>query len=125
MSVEKLEYPASGSVTNSFEPSLDPEFSGSGEDLDVGIIAEQSAGAQEYRYSEGIQRKIHRRTFRKMPDADRTAFLAFVNAVLGDVFKFTDYASNEHTVSFANFVFTFQPEEGARWSWTIELREEL
>jgi hypothetical protein len=125
MAIEKLEYPATGPVTNSFEPTREADFGGSDERIDLGIVAELSSGAQQYRYSEGIQTKYYRRTFRALPLADKTAFLAFLAAVLGDEFKFTDFAGGTHTVAFDSYAVTFTPEEGNLWTWEIVLREEL
>jgi hypothetical protein len=124
MATTKFEYPASGSVTDDFLPSLDPVISGAGETRDLGIISEQSAGAASYRYAEGITRTFFRRTFRKMTATDKANFLTFLAAVQGDVFKFTDVDASEHTVYFSSFEFDFQHEEGARLTWAVELCEE-
>ncbi len=122
---EKLEYPSSGSVTNSWTPSHDADINGSDETYNDGVIADQSSGSTEYRYAEGVQTEIYRRMFRQMTATDKSNFLAFRALVLGETVKFTDYAGSTHTVSFVPGPTRFQPEEGALWTWEVLLREEL
>lgn len=125
MALEKFEYPATGSATNSFLPSRNPSFDGAHEQTDEGILQDQSSGAQEYRYEEGVNIRTITRSYRNMADSEKTSYEAFRAAVGGDVFKFTDYGGAAHTVSFASFVRAFTPQRGNRWDFTIEMREQL
>lgn len=125
MALEKFEYPATGGVTNSFLPSRNPSYSGTGDALDEGIIQEQSSGLKAYNYAEGIEIKTLRRRYDNMTTAERASYEAFRAAVGGDLFKFTDHAGAAHTVMFAGFQREFTAQRGDRWAFEITMREEL
>ena len=125
MALEKFEYPATGTVTNSFLPTRNPSFGGAEESQDEGILLEQSSGLQAYIYDEGVDIKTFRRTYARMANSERTSYEAFRDAVGGDKFKFTDYNAAAHTVTFAEFTRAFTQSPGTRWTWTITMRKEL
>lgn len=97
----------------------------SSEEIDEGIVTDQSAGAQQYRYNQGKRLRIYKRGYRNLTDTERTNFLTFVAAALGATFQFTDFNAAVHTVTFAEYNFKYQPREGVLWDWDIMLREEL
>lgn len=123
--LEKFEYPASGTVTNSFLPSRNPSYSNTGDSLEEGIIQEQSSGLKAYNYAEGIEIKTLRRRYENMTTAERASYEAFRTAAGGDLFKFTDHLGAAHTVMFATFQRDFAAQRGDRWSFEIVMREEL
>jgi hypothetical protein len=122
---ERFDYPTAGAPTTSFVPSIDGWFDSSGETLKHRILRKQSIGEREYRYEQGLSTREITRGYRLMPAADKTNFIAFVNAALGATFEFTDYAAVVHVVAFANFDFPFKPREGIFWDFDVTMREEL
>lgn len=125
MATERLDYPTASSPTTSWTPALNAFIAQTSEEIDEGIITDQSAGAQQYRYNEGKRVRLYKRGYSAMSESDRTSFLAFVAAALGAAFEFTDYNSAVHTVTFAEYKFDYRAQEGALWGWEIVLREEL
>lgn len=121
---EKFEYPTAGGAT-AFIPTLDARPGGSPEKLDLGIVPEQSSGKKRYAYTEGIELLFIDRSFVDNPRADRDALEAFMRAVGGANFVFTDYQGTAHTVAFDEFAPEFTPGEANRWSWKVRMRKEL
>jgi len=121
---ERWDYPVTSPTTN-FIPTIDARPAGSPEVGQSGIVADQSSGQQEYRYTEGARFKTIDRSFENNPGADKTAWEAFLAAVGGDVCKFTDYLAAMHTVSFGPEDIQYTPGEAGRYSWKIRMREEL
>lgn len=125
MAIEKYEYPASGAVTNSWLPPDNPLVDGFAEELEEGIISDQSSGKKQYNYKEAIKIKLHKRFYDLQPQSERTSYESFRDAVGGDSFKFTDFNGAAHTVTFAEFTRRFLLRDGSFWAWEITMREEL
>jgi hypothetical protein len=124
MALEKYEYPATGGVTNSFLPTRNPEYEGREEEVDEGVIIDQSSGKKAYLYAEGVKIRTIRLRWRHMPVADRSSYETFRDVVGGQKIKYTDWQSVARTVTFAGFVRRFTPSSNDRWHWDDELREE-
>lgn len=125
MATETFEYPASGSVTHSWTPSIEADMNASDETFEDGIIADRSAGDAEVRYDGGFRFNIYRRGFRNLDGNDKADFISFIQTVQGDAIKFTDFLGNAHTVNFDSLRFEFRNQDGPCWNWDVILREAL
>jgi hypothetical protein len=123
MALEKYEYPATGSPTNSFLPTRNPSYGDAGDAVDEGIVSDMSGGGQPYNYNEGVKFKTHRRAYTRLAASEYTSYEGFRNAVGGDTFKFTDADAAAHTVTLAVFKRDPKYSSGNRKSFTIEMLE--
>lgn len=124
MALEKLEYPVT-SPTNSWLPSRNPSYDGARDKREWGVLPQMSSGNKAYLYEEGISCHYFTRSYKRMPESEKTSFLTFKNAALGAKIKYTDQLGAAHTVTFWSWQDEFEPSAGDRWSWTFTLREEL
>ena len=125
MALEKFEFPATGTVTNSFLPSRNPSFADAEEEIQEPVIAEQSSGKGEYLYDEGVKLRFYRRVYARMANSERVSYESFRDVVGGQKLKFTDYNAVAHTVTFSEFRRQFTQSTGTRWTFEIAMREEL
>lgn len=126
MALEKYEYPSSGPVTASWLPTENTTWAGAPKEIHDGIIADQSAGKQEYQYEEGLRVTIWRRQYILVSNTATSDFQTFRNTVAGDKFKFTDYDGTAHTVSFVPGSIRYTPENDIpEWTFEFEMREEI
>lgn len=123
---ERFDYPASGAITHSWTPATGPDPGQSAEIRDDGVVVEQSAGASDYRYAEGVRRVTHRLGFVRASLTDRLSFTAFMDAVAGREFRYTDWLGLVRKVHFATYRHEFRASAEASdlWSWLCELRED-
>lgn len=123
---EKFEYPVSGTVTDTWQPSVGADPGQSTIVRDDGVVQEQSSGLGEYRYNEGVRQVGHKLGFVRAALTDRLSFEAFKDLVGGQLFRYTDFLSIVHKVSFAAYRGEYRAEPNAAdlWNFTCELREE-
>jgi hypothetical protein len=121
---ETYAYPT-GTPTLTWTPSIDAQLGGASESYDEGVLSEQSAGKQEYRYAEAVKVRTIKRAYRFMSGTDKTNFETFKATAGAKLFTFTDVFSTAHTVSFTSYVTEYTPEAGLTWAWSLEMREEI
>lgn len=125
MGLEKYEYPASGSVSDSWLPQASPTFADFVNGRDLGIATETSAGNKLYAYGTALHATLFSRTYQCLSEADRAAFENFVSVVGGDDFRFTDERGVPHRVKFASFAPTWRDAFNDFWTVSFSMRGEM
>lgn len=125
MALEKLEYPATGTVTESWSPTRNPSYAGAVNEKDMGVAREISAGNKAYTYGSALWTYFIRRAYRSLTDKEKAELENFAGVVGGDEFKFTDHNGVPWKVRFEDFRRAFNPQRGDRWDLDFILRAEV
>lgn len=125
MALERLDYPASGTVTDSWAPTRNPSYGGAPWEKDMGVVREVSAGNKAYTYGAALWTYFIRRAYRGVLEATKADLENFAAVVGGDLFRFTDHQGVPWRVRFEDFRRVFQPSHGDRWDIEFTLRAEL
>jgi len=125
VSLEKLEYPSSGTVTDSWLPAAAPVFSDFINAKRRGVITRVSAGGQQYSYGTALFSFLFRRAFENIPEADRAGYENFRDVVGGDFLKFTDDRGVPHKVKFDQDEDAFRDAFNDNWDLAFALGEQV
>src|SRR3990167_6332528 len=125
MALEKLEPPATGTVTESWSPTRNPSFAGAPRRDDLGIVTDLSAGNQAYNYGRALWTEILTRAYRSLAESEKYAFKNFARTVGADKFKFTDDRGIPWKAQFQEFERDYLPVRGDRYDLAFALRAEL
>jgi len=125
MALEKLEYPATGTVTESWLPTRNPSYAGAPRRKNYRMAADESAGNQLYAYGSVLWTYLLTRQYGSLSDAEWSSLENFADMVGANYFKFTDPNGVPWKVKFADFERPSLPVRGDRWDADFTLRAEL
>jgi len=125
VSLEKLEYPISGAVTDSWLPAAAPVFSDFVNAKRRGVLTRVSAGGQPYSYGTALFSYLFRRAFQNIPESDRAAYENFRDVVGGDFLKLTDDRGVPHRVKFDGDEDAFRDAFNDNWDLAFALGEQV
>lgn len=125
MGLERFDFPATGTATESWAPTSNPIYPEFVNDVDLGVVSKRSAGNKIYNQQTPTVCNYYRRVYRDVPAAEREDFENFCRVVGGQPFKFTDEYGITHRVTFADFARSFKDQFHDNWGFGFTLREEL
>ena len=125
MGLERFDFPATGTATESWAPTSNPIYPEFVNDVDLGVVSKRSAGNKIYNQQSPTVCNYYRRVYRDVPASERDDFENFSRVVGGQPFKFTDEYGIAHRVTFSDFVRSFKDQFHDNWGFGFTLREEL
>lgn len=125
MAIERFDFPAVGTATESWLPDANPLFTDFVNDVDLGVTAKRSAGNRMYHQGTPVVCNYYRRVYANVAASERASFENFRRVVGGQQFKFTDEYGVAHRVTFVEFAMSFKDNLRDNWGFGFTLREEL
>lgn len=125
MAKDRYEFPATGTVTDSWTPAANPIYPAYDNQKDLGIVRVRSAGSTELNYGSSVWINGLRREYRGVTDVDKAGYENFKDMVGGAKFRYTDDLGVPHEVTFAEDTRPYQLREGENWNFGHVLRESL
>jgi len=114
---ERLDYPISGTVTESWAPSVSPIYGDFVNEKDLALVTSESAGGEIYSQGAARWKYLLRRAFENVSESDRADYENFRGVVGGNFCKFTDERGVPWRVKFVDGKFAFR--DAFRDNWQI------
>lgn len=125
MAIEKFEFPASGTVLETWNPTANPQQPDFINADDLNSSIEESSGSQPYCFGAPYITEFFRRVYDNASEADRARFQNFRRVVGGNPFKFTDEFGIPHKVVFADYQTDYQDKLRDNWGFRFALRAQV